>query len=149
MVTVLLLSVIAFPVNHSVCYAGENMIQATVGDFEPGLVIHVCWRLVKQGNPFLAKGPFHCENTVEAVDATFPGGGLNGDQLMSVVEKAVGAKKVVEVRARELTAGQDVADPGANMITVDAGANEFFNNYVGRDSQGRLAVFLDIEVQSE
>ena len=148
-VTVLLLSVLAFPVNQPVCYAGENMIQATVGDLEPGVVIHVCWRLIKQGNPFLAEGPFDCGNTVEALDAPFPGGGLNGDQLMSVVEKAVGTKKIVEVRARGLTAGQDAADPGANMITVDAGANEFFNNYIGRDSQGRFAVFLDIEVQGE
>ena len=122
--------------------AEEPVIEAVGMDFEPGVVIHVCWRMVEPENPFLAKGPFNCEATVKAVDAPFPGGGITGDQLMGVAEKAVGAGKIKEVRARSLEAGKAAGDPGAGMMTVDRGASEFYNSYVGRDKDGRLVIFF-------
>lgn len=122
------------------------MINAVVGNFDPGEVIHVCGILVDSGNPFNVTGPFVCDVTVKSVNAPFPGGGINGDQLMAVVHKSAGNKKIDKTRARALTVGMDAADPGTNMMTVDTGAGEFYNNYVVQDQQGRLVIFLDIEV---
>jgi hypothetical protein len=129
--------------------AEEPVIESAGMDFEPGAVIHVCWRMAEPGNPFLAKGPFNCETTVKAVDAPFPGGGITGDQLMAVAEKAVVAGKIKEVRARGLEAGKAADDPGASMMTVDKGSSEFYNSYVGRDKDGRLVIFLDIEEKAD
>ena len=42
----------------------EFKIVTKVGDFQAGASIHVCWRLVEPGNPFLAKGDFDCGSTV-------------------------------------------------------------------------------------
>ena len=146
---ILLLGSTFIPAFPPLASAGENMIQAKMEDFDPEASIHVCWRLVRPGNPFLVEGPFDCGATVSAVKAPFPGGGLNGDQLMAVARKAAGDQRVNEVRVRSLTAGKDAADPGANLMTVDAGPDEFYNNYVGRDGRGRLVIFLDIELAAE
>ena len=124
-------------------------IKAKVSDFDPGAVIHVCWRHVPPGNPFPAKGPFDCSASIKAVDASFPGGGVNGDQIMSVVEKTVSLDRVVEVRIRGLEAGKPADDPAAGMMSVSRGASEFYNSYVARDDRDRLALFLDIEIKPE
>lgn len=126
--------------------AGSHMIKQRVGDFEPGTVITVCWRKVPPGNPFTASGPFNCQSTIKALKAPFPGGAVNGDQLMAVVRQALGNVKIKEVRVRALQAGKDAADPGANMMSVSPGKSEFYNNYVGREASGRLVLFLDIEM---
>ena len=68
---------------------------------------------------------------------------------MSVVKKAAGDATVNEVRVRGLTVGLAPDDPSTSMMTVEAGADEFYNNYVGRDQEGRLVIFLDIEVQGK
>jgi hypothetical protein len=83
------------------------------------------------------------------VDAPFPGGGITGDQLTAVAEKAVGSGKIKEVRARSLEEGKAAGDPSAGMMTVDKGPGEFYNNYVGRDKAGRLVIFLDIESSAD
>ena len=126
----------------------EDGPMAAVGvDFEPGAAIHVCWRMAEPGNPFAAKGPFNCETTIKAVDAPFSGGGVTGEQLMTVVEKVVEPGKIKEVRVRSLEVGKDAGNPSAGMITVDKDASEFYNNYVGRDKSGRLSIFLDVEAK--
>lgn len=125
--------------------AVSHLIKQKVGDFPAGAAIAVCWRTVTAGNPFLAGGPFNCATTIKAVKAPFPGGAINGDQLMAVVHQGLGAAKIKEVRVRALQPGKDAADPGANLMTVSPGAGEFYNNYVGRQADGRLAVFLDLE----
>ena len=129
--------------------AEESVIETAGVDFEPGAVIHVCWRMAEPENPFAAKGPFNCETTIKALDAPFPGGGVTGEQLMTVVEKVVEPGKIKEVRVRGLEAGKEAGNPSASMITVDKDASEFYNNYAGRDKAGRLAIFLDIEEKAE
>jgi hypothetical protein len=130
---------------------GETMhlIRERVNDFDPGVRINVCWRRTPPGNPFLAAGPFNCDPVITAVDPPFPGGGVTGEQLMSVVDRVVVEGSVVEVRIRALEAGKDAGDPAAGMMTVNREANEFYNNYVGRDAEGRLVLFLDIEVNTD
>ena len=88
-------------------------------------------------------------NIIKAVKAPFPGGAINGDQLMAVVNRAVGAAKISEVRVRALAVGKDAADPGANLMSVSQGSDEFYNNYAGREDSGRLVIFLDIEVAGQ
>lgn len=134
---------------HSPASAGDYVIRAIVDDFEPGEKIHVCIREVKPGNPFEAEGYFNCGAIITAVDAPFPGGGVTGDQLMHAVQEAFGSRPVGEVRVRALTAGRPVDDPNASMMTVAPGHNEFYNSYVGRDQNGRSAIFLDVDVTGE
>ena len=124
-----------------------HMIAQRAPDIQPGASIAVCWRVVPPGNPFKAAGPFNCGSAIRAVKAPFPGGAVNGDQLMAVIGQALGAAKIKEVRVRALQAGRDAADPGANLMTVSKGANEFYNNYLGREESGRLVIFLDVEVE--
>jgi hypothetical protein len=135
----------------AVSEGGETsyLIKEKVGDFEPEVKIYVCWRKAKAGNPFLVEGPFNCETAITTVDAPFPGGGVTGEQLMSVVDKVVVKDSIIEVRIRALEAGKSADDPGAGMMTVDRDANEFYNNYVGRDARGRLVLFLDIETKAD
>ena len=131
-------------------WAGEAspLVTAKAADFDPGAKIHVCWRTALPGNPFLVTGPFNCSAFIQAVDAPFPGGGVNGDQIMSVVEKNFSPDQITEIRIRSLEAGQPADNPSAGLMSVSRGTDEFYNNYVGRIEGDRLAVFLDIEVKS-
>ena len=126
-------------------FAENIVVQSKTEDFEPGTTVHVCWRMVEPGNPFLVSGEFDCKSKIEAVKAPWGGGGINGDQLIGIVDRVKGDIKIKEVRIRSLSEGLKATDQSVNMMTVDKGDDEFYNSYVVKDNRGRFAVFLDIE----
>lgn len=124
---------------------GMNVVEKP-SELPVGGAVHVCWRAVPPGNPFLAKGPFDCGTTVTLVAAPWGSGDVSGTQLLDALAgKPKG--KVGEVRIRAEAPGSAPGDPSASMMTAERGDSEFYGKYVVKTDDGAFRVFLDVEVE--
>lgn len=88
--------------------------------------------------------PFVDAGTVVAVDAPFPGGGVTGAQLATVARTWAAGREIQEIRAKSPEVG--AVETWSGAISVGDADNEYYGNYVARDSAEELVVFLEVQV---
>ena len=117
-----------------------------LGELTAGAEVHICWRIVRPGNPFLSSGPFEASAIAELVSAPWGTGDLSGAQLFCAFEARVpGAIREVRIRAER--PGAEPGGSSTSLTSVERGEGEFYSEFVVRTDDGALRAFLDIELE--
>lgn len=101
-----------------------------------GATVQVYWRERELTDP--KPKEFQKHGTLQTVDGP---GQVNGTLIVECVKDKI-ADKEGELRAVSVSAG-DKPSESFSGISVDAGDNEFYDNYVCQDEAGTLLLFLE------
>lgn len=120
-------------------------VNAMEVDFAPNTKIITCYRLVPTGsNPFTLQGEFSCSQSIVAIDAPFPGGGVTGKQIVELINKSKVKGEIKNIRAHNVVTEKPFKSGGAMIVTGSDG--NYYNSYVYKPESGDLKIYLDLEI---